>query len=117
MFDGLHAECMQAGAPEQTLSLWSAHLANLDSLAGRADADALRALVGVAAQLVALVDQPVLAAAYGVSIDKDDKAAQKQRKKDDTRKKALVGALQAKALALADLHAIDADAHPVSSMS
>ena len=116
MFEAVHAECMQAGAPEQTLALWSAHLTNMEGLSSRKDTEALRSLVGVAAQLVALIDQAALAAAFGVSIDKDDKTAQKQRKKDEAKKKALVTALQAKALALADLHTLDADAHPIARL-
>ena len=44
------------------------------------------------------------AAAYGVSLDKDDKVQAKQRKKDDATKKTLVAALHSKALALLDRH-------------
>ena len=46
--------------------------------------------------MVDLIDQTALAAAYGTTLDADDKAQAKQRKKDDAKKKALVAALHTK---------------------
>ena len=66
--------------------------------------------------MVALLDVTALAAAFGVAFDKDDKEQAKQRKKDEAKKKALVVALHTKALALADLHALDAAAHPLAAL-
>ena len=50
----------------------------------------------VATEVVGLIDQTALAAAYGTTLDADDKAQAKQRKKDDAKKKALVAALHTK---------------------
>ena len=87
------------------LPLLQAHLAHAEALAGRDDAAALERVVGAADAVVAAIDATALAAAYGVTLDKEDKAAAKRREADDARKKALVGALQQKASALLDAHA------------
>ena len=50
----------------------------------------------VATEVTGLIDQTALAAAYGTTLDPDDKAQAKQRKKDDAMKKALVAALHTK---------------------
>ena len=112
----LKAECAAAGATEQTLTLMGAHLTNTESLCDRKKADELRELASLSDVVVALIDRTALAAAFGVTLDKDDKEAQKLRKKDDAKKKALVSALHTKALALADLHAVDAAALPLSTL-
>ena len=69
----LQSECIAAQAHEQRLELAIAHLTNQEALCERADAAALAALVGVADELIALIDMTALAAAYGVTLDKDDK--------------------------------------------
>ena len=104
----LRAECSAAEAHEQSLELLGSHLANQETLlpADRKDAGSLGMLAALANEVVALIAQPALAAAYGTAIDKDDKAQAKQRKKDDAQKKALVAALHTKAVALADVHAL-----------
>ena len=63
-----------------------------------------------------LVDQVALAAAFGVSIDADDKAQTKLRKKDEAKKAALVAALHTKALALCDLHALAPGADSLAAL-
>ena len=69
----LQSECIAADAHEQRLELAIAHLTNQEALCERGDAAALAALVGVADELIALIDMTALAAAYGVTLDKDDK--------------------------------------------
>ena len=69
----LQSECIAAQAHEQRLELAIAHLTNQEALCERVDAAALAALVGVADELIALIDMTGLAAAYGVTLDKDDK--------------------------------------------
>jgi hypothetical protein len=69
----LQSECIAAEAHEQRLELAIAHLTNQEALCERGDAAALAALVGVADELIALIDMSALAAAYGVTLDKDDK--------------------------------------------
>ena len=106
----LRAECTAAPAPTEAevaplLPLLQAHLAHEESLAARDDAAALRRIVGAADDVCAAVDATALAAAFGTSLDKEDKAAARRREADDARKKALVGALAVRATALADLHA------------
>lgn len=96
-------ECVSANADEQLLTLMSTHLASQASLCDRSDPIALSALVAVSEEVIALIDSTALAAEYGVSLDKDDRALAKQRKKADAQKGALVAALHAKALARADL--------------
>ena len=109
----LRAECAAAPAPTEAevaplLPLLQAHLAHVEALAARDDAAALRRLVAVADEVAAAIDATALAAAFGTTLDKEDKAAARRREADDTRKKALVGALAARATALADLHALAA---------
>jgi len=112
----LRAACEAAGAQQQLLDLMSSHLANQDSLCDRSDAPSLEALVRLADQVVALVDRVELAAAFGVIIDKDDTAQAKQHKQDEAKKKSLVSALHIKALALADLHAVDPATHALARL-
>jgi len=116
MLTALQAECTAAKADEQMLTLMSSHLSDQESACGRKDAAMLTKLVAAAEEVVALLDVTALAAAFGVAIDKDDKEQAKQRKKDEAKKKALVVALHTKALALADLHALDAAAHPLAAL-
>ena len=59
----------------------------MEALAARDDAAALRRLVGAADEVVAAIDATALAAAFGVTLDKDDKAAVRRREADDARKK------------------------------
>ena len=116
LLDALKAECAAASADEQTLTLMGGHLTHQEGLCGRTDVGALEKLVTIADEVVALVDQTALAAAFGVAVDKDDKAEAKARKAAEVKKKALVAALHTKALALADLHAAAADAHPLATV-
>ena len=57
------------------LPLLQAHLAHVEALAARDDAAALRRLVGAADEVVAAIDATALAAAFGITLDKDDEAA------------------------------------------
>ena len=58
----------------------------------------------------------LLAAAFGVKEDPDDKARAAQRKKDEAKKKALVGALHVQALALCDLHKLAPTADSLAAL-
>ena len=93
LLDALKAECAAASADEQTLTLMGGHLAHQEGLCGCTDVGALEKLVTIADEVVALVDQTALAAAFGVAVDKDDKSEAKARKAAEVKKKALVAAL------------------------
>ena len=70
-------------------------------------AEEFAATVALADELIAMVDQSQLAAAFGTSIDKADKAATKARKEDDKTKATLIAALRLRAAAQCSLVELD----------
>ncbi len=62
-----------------------------------------QAVVDAADRVLAQIDQDALAAHFGVKLDPDDRAANKQRKEMEKKKDALVEALHLKARALFDI--------------
>merc|ERR1712087_283644 len=87
-----------------------------ETLCERLEVAELMPLVVLSDEIIGLINCDTLAAAFGVSLDKDNKMQTRQRKKDEAKKKVLVAALHTKAMALADLHKCNAAAHPLTAL-